>query len=162
MAHEKGHTIGLHTFTHDFASVYSSTDAYYDDLQKIQDMVKDITSEEVKLVRFPGGSSNTISKQYLPKIMTILTKSLQDKGYQYFDWNCDSGDASGNNIPADTLIQNATACQSQYVNILMHDTAAKDTTVEALPKIIEHYKSEGYVFKAIEIDSFAPHHGVNN
>lgn len=162
VAHEKGHTIGLHTFTHDFASVYSSTDAYYDDLQKIQDMVKDITSEEVKLVRFPGGSSNTISKQYLPKIMTILTKSLQDKGYQYFDWNCDSGDASGNNIPADTLIQNATACQSQYINILMHDTAAKDTTVEALPKIIEHYKSEGYVFKAIEIDSFAPHHGVNN
>lgn len=62
MAHEKGHTIGLHTFTHDFASVYSSTDAYYDDLQKIQDMVKDITSEEVKLVRFPGGFSNTISK----------------------------------------------------------------------------------------------------
>ena len=44
----------------------------------------------------------------------------------------------------------------------MHDTAAKDTTVEALPKIIEHYKSEGYVFKAIKIDSFAPHHGVNN
>ena len=162
VAHEKGHTIGLHTFTHDFASVYSSTDAYYDDLRKIQDMVKDITSEEVKLVRFPGGSSNTISKQYSPTIMTILTKSLQDKGYQYFDWNCDSGDASGNNIPADTLIQNATACQSQYINILMHDTAAKDTTVEALPKIIEHYKSEGYVFKAIEIDSFAPHHGVNN
>ena len=60
------------------------------------------------------------------------------------------------------MIQNATACQSQYINILMHDTAAKDTTVEALPKIIEHYKSEGYVFKAIEIDSFAPHHGVNN
>lgn len=44
----------------------------------------------------------------------------------------------------------------------MHDTDAKDTTVKALPKIIEHYRKLGYAFKGLTIDSYAPHHHVNN
>ena len=94
--------------------------------------------------------------------MTKLTKKVQEKGYQYFDWNCDSTDASGNNVPVDKLIKNATSCSSQHINILMHDTDAKDTTVEALPKIIEHYRAAGYTFKGITVDSYSAHHGVNN
>ena len=43
-----------------------------------------------------------------------------------------------------------------------HDSHGKQTTVEALPQIIEHYQSLGYTFKALDRDSFVAHHGVNN
>lgn len=161
-AHDKGHAVGLHTYTHNYAEVYSSVNAYFDDLNKISDMVEQITGEKSKIIRFPGGSSNTISGHYTKGIMTELTKQVQEKGYQYFDWNCDSTDASGNHVPVEKLIANATSGKGDHINILMHDTDAKDTTVKALPKIIEFYREKGYVFKALTADSFAPHHHVNN
>lgn len=162
LAHKKGHAIGLHTYTHDYASVYSSEKAYFEDLQKISDMVENLTGEKSKLIRFPGGSSNTISKKYTPGLMTRITKAVQEKGYQYFDWNCDSTDASGNHVPVEKLVANATSSSAQHINILMHDTDAKNTTVEALPKIIEHYRKLGYSFRKLTQDSFAPHHHINN
>ena len=125
-------------------------------------MVKEVTGVESKVIRFPGGSSNTVSKKYCPGLMTTLTRAVQEKGYQYFDWNCDSTDASGNHVPVDTLVANATSSSAQHINILMHDTAAKDTTVEALPKIIEHYQKQGYSFEALTVDSYPVQHSVNN
>ena len=94
--------------------------------------------------------------------MTRLTKAVQEKGYQYFDWNCDSTDASGNNVPEEKLVAEATSSCAKHINILMHDTDAKDTTVKALPKIIEHYRKLGYAFNGLTIDYYAPHHHVNN
>ncbi len=161
-AYDEGHAIGLHTYTHDYAEVYSSKDAYYKDLNKISDLVENVTGEKSYLIRFPGGSSNTVSAKYTKGLMTELVKEVRDKGYQYFDWNCDSTDASGNNVPADKLVANATSSQADHINILMHDTDAKDTTVEALPKIIEYYKAKGYVFMGLTVDSFEVHHSVNN
>ena len=162
LAYEKGHSIGLHTYTHDYASVYASEENYFKDLQEISDMVENVTGEKSCLIRFPGGSSNTISKKYVPGLMTRLTKAVQEKGYQYFDWNCDSTDASGNNVPEEKLVAEATSSCAKHINILMHDTDAKDTTVKALPKIIEHYRKLGYAFKGLTIDSYAPQHHVNN
>ena len=158
----EGSAVALHTYTHDYAKVYASEEAYFDDLQKISDMVKEVTGVESKVIRFPGGSSNTVSKKYCPGLMTTLTRAVQEKGYQYFDWNCDSTDASGNHVPVDTLVANATSSSAQHINILMHDTAAKDTTVEALPKIIEHYQKQGYSFEALTVDSYPVQHSVNN
>lgn len=159
---QQGSAIGLHTYTHDYAKVYSSVDSYFDDLQKISDMVKSVTGTESHIIRFPGGSSNTISSKYSPGLMTKLTKMVQDKGYQYFDWNCDSEDASGNHIPADRLIRSATSGKADHLNILMHDTDAKDTTVQALPSIIEYYRDKGYSFEPLTTDSMPVHHKVNN
>lgn len=159
---DEGSVVALHTYSHDYAEVYASEEAYFDDLKKISDMVKDVTGVESKVIRFPGGSSNTVSRKYCPGLMTRLTKAVQEKGYQYFDWNCDSTDASGNHVPVDTLVANATSSSAQHINILMHDTSAKSTTVDALPKIIEHYKSQGYSFEPLTVDSYPVHHSVNN
>ena len=159
---DQGSVVALHTYTHNYAEVYASEEAYFKDLQKISDMVKEATGVESKLIRFPGGSSNTVSKQYCPGLMTKLTKAVQEKGYQYFDWNCDSTDASGNNVPVKTLVENATSSSARHINILMHDTDAKGTTVEALPDIIKHYRSQGYAFEALTVDSYPAHHSVNN
>jgi len=161
-AAKEGHTIGLHTYTHNYSQLYSSEEAYFDDLQQISDMVEDVTGKKSKVIRFPGGSSNMISANYVDGLMTTLTQKVQEQGYQYFDWNVDSTAASGNGVPVSQLVENATASDDQYINILMHDTDAKDTTVEALPEIIKYYKDKGYVFLGLDTDSYAPHHNVVN
>lgn len=161
-AEKQGNTIALHTYTHDYATVYSSTDAYFEDLQKISDMVKNIIGKAPKYIRFPGGSSNMVSANYSDGIMTKLERMIRENGYEYFDWNCSSGDAASNSVSAQTIIDNSTNCDYDQIMILFHDSSPKTTTVEALPKIIENYKERGYVFKAISKDTPEFHHGVNN
>lgn len=125
-------------------------------------MVKNQIGFVPHYIRFPGGSSNTISRRYCNGIMSTLSKKVIEKGYQYYDWNADSTDASGNHVPVSKLISNATLSKSNNIMILCHDTSAKDTTVEALPSIIEHYKNLGYSFKGIDDNTFTPHQGINN
>ena len=161
-AHDKGHTIALHTYCHDYPKIYASTSAYFDDLTKVGNMVKDLIGHVPKYVRFPGGASNTVSRKYCPGIMSVLSKELIARGYQYYDWNVDSTDASGNNVPVSKIVANATNSNANNINILFHDTAAKSTTVQALPAIIENYLSRGYRFEAINDSSFVPHQKVNN
>lgn len=161
-ANKQGHTIGLHTYCHNYATVYQSADAYFADLDKIGKMVEGLIGKYPKYIRFPGGSSNTVSRHYHIGIMSFLTKEVQNRGFQYYDWNVSSGDASGNNIPTEKIIAGSTNSSANNVMILMHDTDAKSTTVEALPAIIENYQSRGYRFAGIDDNSYAPHHGVNN
>ena len=161
-AHNKGHTIGLHTYTHNYSKVYASVDAYFNDLNKVGEMVKGLIGFIPKYIRFPGGGSNMVSKKYTPGIMTTLVSEVQNRGYQYYDWNASTGDASGNNIAVHKLVKEATSSHANNIMILAHDTKAKSTTVQALPKIIEHYQGLGYTFKAIDDNSYAPHHKVNN
>ena len=161
-AADQGNTIALHTYTHDYANVYSSTTAYFEDLQKVSDMVKQITGKAPKYIRFPGGSSNTISAQYSQGIMSALDNMVHEKGYEYFDWNCSSGDAASNTVPTQDIVHNATSCDYEQIMILFHDSSPKTTTVEALPEIIKSYKERGYVFKGICDDTPIFHHGVNN
>lgn len=161
-AYQAGHTIALHTYSHEYSTVYASDDAYFDDLNKVGQMVKKEIGFVPHYIRFPGGSSNTISRRYCQGIMSTLTKKVIEKGYQYYDWNGDSTDASGNHVAVAKLIRNGTLCHDNNVMILCHDTQAKDTTVQALPSIIEHYKNLGYVFKGIDDATYAPHQSVNN
>ena len=161
-AYNAGHTIALHTYSHEYSTVYASVDAYFDDLNKVGQMVKKEIGFVPHYIRFPGGSSNTVSRRYCQGIMSTLTKEVVEKGYQYYDWNGDSTDASGNNVPVSKLIANATSSKANNINILFHDTKAKSTTVEALPVIIENYLARGYRFEAINDNSFVPHQGINN
>lgn len=158
----RGHTVALHTYSHDYQSIYDSEEAYMEDLNKISDLVYEQTGSRPDCVRFPGGSSNAISS-FNQGIMTRLTKLLPEAGYQYFDWNVDSTDASGNGVPVEKLVSNATdGIGMQNPVILCHDTNEKTTTVDALPAILEAYKSSGYTFKGLTKDSFAAHHSVSN
>lgn len=162
---EGGHAVALHSNTHDYGQIYSSTQAYFSDLQALSDKVYKKCGVRSKLIRFPGGSSNTTSRDYCPGIMTELTRQVEEQGYHYFDWNIDSEDASGHGIPAAELVGNIKKHDySQYTKIciLCHDTDAKDTTVEALPEMIEHLAAQGFVFEALTEDSPEFHHGVNN
>ncbi|MDD3403197.1 MAG: polysaccharide deacetylase [Hespellia sp.] len=159
-AYDKGHTIGLHTYSHDYANVYASQDAYFSDLDQIGQVVKDQIGYVPCFIRFPGGSSNTISANYTQGIMTALSQEVQARGYQYYDWNISCGDGGDN--PADVLRDQAISVDYSNIVLLMHDANNKETTVQALPEIIEHYKNLGYQFKAIDRDTFDAHHGIGN
>ena len=147
-AYDEGHTIGLHTYSHNYGTVYSSVDSYFEDLQKVHDRVLNLTGYDSKIIRFPGGSSNTISRRYKDKIMTELTEEVLKRGYLYYDWNLTSGDA-GELKTAEAIKENVINHLSKNrVNmILMHDT--KPYTKDALRDIIRYGKENGYHFEAI-------------
>lgn len=160
---DSGNAIALHSYTHDYKRIYSSDEAFYQDLQDISDLVYLQTGVRSNIMRFPGGGSNTVSKKYSPGIMTRLTQGVADRGYIYYDWNCSSGDAIKNTVPKDTIVANCKRVPAaKNVIVLLHDTDAKSTTVEALPEIIEYYQSCGYTFSTITADTPPVHHKVNN
>ena len=159
-----GHAIALHTYSHDYKKIYKSSSAYFEDLNKISNLVKKHTGVTSKIIRFPGGSSNTISKNYCVGIMSDLVYEVEARGYRYFDWNVNSGDADGRNVSPNKILNNvksASAGKDMCV-VLMHDTAAKDTTVEALDSICAYYKSHGYEFASLTTESVACEQNVNN
>ncbi|MFV0393976.1 MAG: polysaccharide deacetylase family protein [Coprobacillaceae bacterium] len=160
-AEAQGHTIGMHTYSHNYAELYSSVDAYYNDLNKIAELCNQQIGYIPKYIRFPGGSSNTVSRKYSPGIMGILSEDVLLQGYQYYDWNVSSGDGGGT-LPVDDIVAYSTASNANNIVLLCHDANGKQSTVDALPAIIEHYQSQGYRFAGIDDYSFSPHHAVNN
>lgn len=157
-------TIALHSYSHKYPEIYSSEKAFLDDLEKIHDLVQKETGVDTKIIRFPGGSSNTISRKYCKGIMTNLVKDVEQAGYIYFDWNCDNGDAGGKNLTADYQIKKATKYSKKAKNIviLMHDIDSCGVNLDALSGIIDFYQSEGADFGVITQNSPRVCHKVNN
>lgn len=157
---DAGHAVGLHTYTHVYEQLYASDAAYFNDLNAVSAAVEQRIGN-VKLVRFPGGSSNVVSKKHCPGIMTRLTKSVPEAGYAYFDWNVDSGDAAGYNSEKiiEAVLSQASK-KSGAICVLMHDI--KTSTTQALPSVIEGLIQQGYYFDALSHDSYGFHHGVKN
>lgn len=160
-AYDEGNTIGLHTETHKY-EIYRSEQAYFDDLDQIAKIVKSEIGFVPAFVRFPGGSSNTVSRNYAQGIMGKLAAELNKRGYQYYDWNADSTDAAHSEDSVDDLVKHATACRDNNVVLLCHDAPYKGTTVQALQPIIDYYRAQGYTFKGISRSSFAPHQAIAN
>ena len=161
--HNEGHTVALHTFSHNYSYIYQSEENFYEDLYRIQNRVKNITGVAPTLIRFPGGSSNTVSANYDggQRIMSKLVKSVQDKGFTYFDWNVSSGDAGGATT-ADAVFNNVVRSLKNGGSsvILQHDI--KGFSVDAVERIIQYALNRGYTFAPLTASSFAAHHGVNN
>lgn len=159
--YDEGHAIGYHSYTHDYAKIYKSETAFYDDLNKIKNKVKDVLGIYSNLMRFPGGSSNTISASYNKGIMTRLTKDVVKKGYVYFDWNVGS---------SDTMLKDSQKICNQVTKnliykenvVLMHDSSDKIYNAKALSCIIKYGLENGYRFDKLDATSYPAHHYVNN
>lgn len=145
---DRGHAIGIHTYTHKYEEVYGGLDKFEQEIVSLRDYIYNVTGKDTNLFRFPGGSSNGVVDDVYPYIQW-----LNDNGYVYWDWNSSSGDASGSPVTAQQIVDN---CMIQvdegYKNvvILMHDTKSKVTTVEALPALIEALQAQGYEIRAID------------
>ena len=157
----EGHTVAIHTTTHNFAQIYSSDEAYLNDLLTMQEIISQYTGYKPTMFRFPGGSSNSVSRNYNIGIMSRLTKTLPEMGFQYYDWNVDSRDAGGASSSDEVFHNVITGIQKHNTSIvLQHDTQA--FSVRAVEKIIAWGLSNGYTFLPLTPGSPTSHHGVCN
>lgn len=158
---ERGHSIGIHSVTHEYDKIYISPEAYFEDLYGMQKIIYDNTGVMTTLMRFPGGGSNTVSYRFYRGLMTLLTQAVQDAGFQYFDWNVDSKDAGGARN-AKTVFENVTESVEKLDTaiVLQHDIHAY--SVEAVEDIIRWGLDNGYQFLPLTPDSPGMHHGLHN
>ena len=155
-----GHAVGVHSLTHDYNKIYASEEAYFADLQAMNEIIYAQTGSYSTMIRFPGGSSNRVSS-FNPGIMTRLTAAVTAAGYQYFDWNVSSGDA-GLTTDTDEVFQNVIngIGNRQYAIVLQHDS--KGYSVDAVERIILWGLANGYTFQALTPSSPGAHHHINN
>ncbi len=131
---EDGHTLGMHSYSHKYSQIYASLDSFKEDFEQLRVFLYQTTGVWPEFYRFPGGSSNGVSKVD----MSELTAYLEEQKVTFFDWNVSAGDdKSGAN--KDTVYANIVNNIPKFKHcvVLMHDAADKKHTVEALPEIIE-------------------------
>lgn len=158
---DRGHSIGIHSVTHNYEQIYASPEAFFEDLFGMQEIIYENTGVKTTLMRFPGGSSNEVSCKTYEGLMTILTEAVQDAGFQYFDWNVDSGDAAGAR-KAKTVFSNVTdgVSKERLCVVLQHDI--HPYSVEAVEDILIWGLNNGYTFQPLNPNSPGMHHGVSN
>ena len=149
-AYNEGHSIGLHSCSHNYSKIYVSEDAFFKDLNEVSNLVKDLTGHESKLIRFPGGSSNTVSATYNKGIMSRLTKAVQERGY-------DAGNANNSGMVYNNIIG---GLRGDYSIVLQHDI--KGFSVDAVEGVIKFGQQYGFTFKALDENSPTAHHRINN
>ncbi|WP_052085677.1 polysaccharide deacetylase family protein [Clostridium sp. HMP27] len=142
--HNEGHSIGLHTYSHNFKSIYSSKEIFIEEMEKVRSKVKDIINVSPSVIRFPGGSSNHLTQDFLV--------SLHEHNFKVYDWNVDLSDGVNPNLTTNKLVQNAKKYKQSYSRliVLLHCNSNNKNTVKALPHIIRYYKGLGYEFKVID------------
>ena len=148
-----GHQIALHSASHEYSDIYQSSDAYWEDIALLKERIAPyVDVESIRYLRFPGGSTNTVSRRYGGKgLMKQLKAEVEQKGLQWVDWNVCAEDAVGGHPSADTIYRNVVRETGQQTNciVLMHDSASTRTTAEALPDIIQWYTDNGYTFLTV-------------
>lgn len=155
---EEGHQIALHSCSHSYKQIYQSSTTFWADIKALREKISPyVDVEGIHWLRFPGGSTNTISHKYGGSgIMKSLKQQAEEKGYSYVDWNVCANDAIGGHPSADTVYQNVINGVDNRLTcvVLMHDTKATKTTAQALPDIIDWFRENGYSFcKIDELDT---------
>lgn len=161
---EEGHTVAIHTYSHQYATIYQSVDAYFEDLYKAQQIIKDVTGVDSKLVRLPGGTATAKSycKKYsgsedtFPQIM----KRLEEEGYTVSDWNIDTKDWESSTTVDGIISSVHRVAQAWHDNnngyrtalVLMHNWPK---TVKFLPTMINDLKNMGFVFESMHPEEYA-------
>ena len=141
----EGHTIGIHSASHDYEKIYSTPEAFLDDFYTAYSIVYEATGIKADIYRFAGGSINDYNEETRDAIIAEMNR----RGFQYFDWNVDSNDWQGYNW---TQLYNSVledACELSTPVILFHDTGARENTVLVIEDIIKALKNKGYIFGSL-------------
>lgn len=151
----EGHAIGNHTFSHHYPLIYSSVPAFLKDLRKLESLLQRSVHVKPKIFRFPGGSRNAVSQKYGKKsLMRKLTQVIKGRGYGYFDWNVESGDSRIPRPSMEAMIRNVLngSKNKRKIIVLFHDF--NPNTPECLPAVIKGLRRQGFIFRALSINSF--------
>lgn len=140
----EGHSIGLHTYTHDFKKIYSSNKIFIDEMLECQQEIYRVTNIKPNIIKFPGGSAKILNKQ--------LKKELEEKDFKVYDWNVDSQDGINPKMSPNKIFKKATKSnvKDKPIILLMHCDYMHNNTCKVLPRIIRFYNDKGYKFKFID------------
>lgn len=148
-----GHQIAFHSASHEYSDIYRGSDAYWQDIALLKERIAPyVDAESIRYLRFPGGSTNTVSRRYGGKgLMLQLKTEVEQRGWQWVDWNVCAEDAVGGHPSADTIYRNVVRETGEQIHcvVLMHDSSSTRTTAEALPDIIRWYTDNGYAFLTV-------------
>ena len=149
---KEGHTLGMHSYTHEYDKLYASVDAFAEEIEKLNKVLYEATGTKSKIFRFPGGSSNSVAKQPMEEYIRYLNKEQ----IAYYDWNALSGDAVTTGLSPEQLVKNIMKDVEKNDNsiVLMHDLRTTHNTVESLPLLIDTLKEGGY--EILPIDKNTP------
>lgn len=138
---EEGHTLGMHSYSHEYGTIYASVENFQEDIELLRDFLYNETGVVSNFYRFPGGSSNQVSKTDIHEMIDYLDAM----GISYFDWNVSSGDAAGAVTSSDQIVDRVMEQLPSHrvAVVLMHDAKNKRSTVDALPKLIEEIRGMG-------------------
>lgn len=144
---EEGHAIGIHAYAHNYKALYQSENSFLQDYERVAKLLREQFGTEATFFRFPGGSNCT----YLNGSGKSLIAEMHRRGYRCFDWNV-SGEDSVGEPTVESILQNVYRDVFRYNHpvILLHDSGGADATVEALPKLLQRLKEEGYRFETLE------------
>ncbi|MDE6259335.1 MAG: polysaccharide deacetylase [Oscillospiraceae bacterium] len=141
-----GHTLAMHSWSHDYKKVYASVEAFLDEFYRLYQWIYEVTGVYPSVYRFPGGSINGYDRGVYQEIIAEMTR----RGFVYFDWNASAQDATVTPRPAASIAADCLrGIGRDLVVVLTHDSAARSTTADALPAIIEGYQAAGYTFSAL-------------
>ena len=147
---QQGHQVAMHSASHRYAKIYQSTDAFWQDIKALRQALEPYLSlEDLTWLRFPGGSTNTVSSKYGGSgIMQSLKAQTEEKGWHWIDWNVCGEDATAAHPDADAILRNiqGDAEGRDTCVVLLHDAKAATHTAQALPAVIDWFRAEGYAF----------------
>ncbi|MGH4138965.1 polysaccharide deacetylase family protein [Clostridium sp.] len=143
----EGHSIGLHTYSHNFKKIYRSTEDLIYEMEKTSDKIQEVIGITPKIIRFPGGSSKHLN--------AFSLETLHKNSFKVYDWNVNIYDGINPNLSVSQLVENSRIIKGNKnaAMVLMHCNFNNKNTVKALPKIIQYYSESGYIFKAITEDT---------
>ena len=136
--YEQGHSIGNHTFSHNYKAIYQSPETFLADIQKNDALIYKVIGIHPQIIRAPGGTS----------CFNIAYYNLLDANdYMAYDWNLDTKDTDGE-FSVQQLVNNVDKQigHKHKIILLMHDLPNKSSSANALPLIIKHLKEKGYSF----------------
>lgn len=138
---EEGHSIGVHSMTHVASKIYASDEALLKDIADCAACIEEATGIAPTLYRFPYGGEQRARQKAL----------VEAQGYTVVSWNAECGDGIAKSATAESIFATAvkTAGNRRRVVLLMHDGAGHGETARALPRIIAHFREEGYAFCAL-------------
>ena len=98
----------MHSASHQYAQIYQSTDAFWQDIKELRRQLEPYLSlGDLTWLRFPGGSTNTVSHRYGGRrIMEELKAQTEEKGWHWIDWNVCGEDATASHPDAEQILRN--------------------------------------------------------
>ncbi len=138
-----GHTVGMHSWSHEYKTIYASVEAFLEDMYKVFTLIRDETGVTPTFFRFPGGSTNS----YDYGIYQDIVAEMLRRGFVPCDWNMSAQDATKTPLAPEQIVANILSAGNVARGVvLMHDSKPRATTVEALPALIAALRERGYTF----------------